>query len=114
MGEYILVIAVLLLSLYGCAELVRCIALRILKTDHSISPVLVLPVSGRCVNVEFIIRAAVSHSRWTSDSPGRVLILDAGMDEETLEIVKKLCDDFSNISVIAPGECEKVIVSGLQ
>lgn len=112
--EYIMLAAVLILSLYGCVELVRSIALRILRSDHSISGILVLPVKGSCRNMEFIVRSAVSNSRWTSDSPGQVMILDNGMDDETRELAEKISLDYENVSVGSFQDCEKMFVSGLQ
>lgn len=114
MGESILMVAVLLLSLYGCVELIRYIALRILKNGNSVSPVLVLPVSGHCQDMEFVVRAAVSRSRWISDSPGSVLIIDIGMDDETRILAKKICDEFSNVSLGVPTDCEKLFAPSLQ
>ncbi|HBT64849.1 MAG TPA: hypothetical protein DEB10_09355 [Ruminococcaceae bacterium] len=114
MGEYILLVMVLLLSLYGCVELVRSITLRFLQSDHSVPTILVLPISGSCRNVEYIVRAAVSRSRWTSDSPGQVLLLDNGMDEQTRVLAEKISQDFENVLLTTPRECEKVFVSGLQ
>jgi hypothetical protein len=64
--------------------------------------------------VEYIVRAAVSRSRWTSDSPGQVLLLDNGMDEQTRVLAEKISQDFENVLLTTPRECEKVFVSGLQ
>ncbi|MDD4412953.1 MAG: hypothetical protein PHR14_00150 [Oscillospiraceae bacterium] len=106
--EYIFWACVLLLSLYGCVELVRNISLRILKTDSPISGVLVLPIEGSCKNLEFVVRAAVSRSRWISDNPSSVLLLDKGMDFDTRLLAEKLCEEYENVIQSTPNDCEKI------
>lgn len=111
MGENILYVAVLLLSLYGCVELIRLIALRLLQTDTGVSSVLVFPISGSCKNMEYIVRAAVSRSRWKPDFKCRILLLDTGMDEHTRKLAEKICRDFENVHISTPKECEKLLTS---
>ncbi|MDD2417456.1 MAG: hypothetical protein PHR24_05335 [Oscillospiraceae bacterium] len=106
--EYILLASVLLLSLYGCVELVRSITLRILKTEGPISGILVLPIQGSCKDMEFVVRAAVSRSRWISDNPSQVLILDKGMDFDTRTLAEKLCNEYENVILGSPNECDKI------
>lgn len=113
MGENILLVVVLLLSLYGCVELVRGIALRLLKSGDSVPAILVLPITGNCRNVEFIVRAAVSRSRWTSDSPSQVLLLDTGMDEQTRVLAEKISRDFENVHISTPKDCGKMFEPGM-
>jgi len=114
MGEYILLTAVLLLSLYGCVELIRSITLRVLKNEKKIPSYLVIPISGNCRNMEFIVRSAVSRSRWMSDFPSKVLLLDAGMDEQTRELAEKICMDFENVHIATQKELDKAFPFNLQ
>ena len=103
MGENILLVVVLLLSLYGCVELVRSLSLRLLRSRNPVPAILVLPI-GSCKELEFIVRAAVSRSRWTSDSPSQVLLLDVGMDEQTRLLAEKMSRDFENVHISTPEE----------
>lgn len=47
MGETILLIVVLLLALYGCTELIRWLAVRLLQPPVKDRSLRVLPVAGR-------------------------------------------------------------------
>jgi hypothetical protein len=114
MGETILLVVVLLLSLYGCVELIRCVTQRLLRIDSTVPSVLVFPISGSCKNMEFIVRSAVSRSRWTSDYPCQVLLLDTGMDEQTRILAEKICRDFENVHISTPEECQKLFAFNLQ
>ena len=62
MGETIMLILVLLLALYGCMELIRRAAVRIMRPSGPRSGILVLPLSGHCGDVEYQIRAAASQN----------------------------------------------------
>ncbi|MCI8553669.1 MAG: hypothetical protein HFJ80_01830 [Clostridiales bacterium] len=94
MGENIMLVVVLLLALYGCAELIRRLVIQVMKPEPDCSGMLVIPVSGHRTDIEYIIRSAVTQSRWAEfRREQRVLLFDAGMDEETRQLAEKVCSE---------------------
>ncbi len=114
MGETIMLILVLLLALYGCMELIRRAAVRIMRPSGPRSGILVLPLSGHCGDVEYQIRAAASQNSWGGEMTGTVLILDAGMDEETRALAEKVCADYPSVRLEKSPELEKMFGARLQ
>lgn len=114
MGETILCIVVLLLSLYGCVELVRAMITRILRPGKETSGVLLLPLSGHRSDVEFIVQSAATRNRWLTEFSEQVLLLDLGMDEETRLLAENACRQFENVRLSTPQDLEKMFDSGLQ
>ena len=88
MGENILYVAVLLLSLYGCVELIRLIALRLLQTDTGIFSAGV-PDKRSCKNMEYICKGSRFTQPLEADFKCRILLLDTGMDEHTRKLAEK-------------------------
>ncbi|HIZ19665.1 MAG TPA: hypothetical protein H9674_02270 [Firmicutes bacterium] len=97
MGETIMLVLVLLLALYGCMELIRRAALRIMRPAEPCSGLLVLPLSGHCADAEYRIRAFAAQSRWMEELAGELLILDAGMDEETRLLAERICAEYPGV-----------------
>lgn len=98
MGEYILLAVVLLLALYGCAQGVGRIVSWIWKPRPDLPAMVILPVSGHREDVEFIVRGAAVRYRWAAGKPhGRILLMDAGMDEETRRLAKAVCGQIPEV-----------------
>lgn len=114
MGETLLLVMVLLLSLYGCMELVRFLALRLLRPGKNEGGVLVLPFSGHRDDVEFQVRSAAVRSRWSPALPSRVLVLDGGMDPETRALAEQICRQYDHVRLGTPEEFEKMFDFHLQ
>ena len=85
MSETIGAVIVLLLALYGCASVIWDILRLIYKPRARDAGMYVIPISGHREDVEYVIRGAAYHAE------GRVLIVDAGMDDETRELTKQVC-----------------------
>ena len=75
MGETVMLVLVLLLALYGCMELIRRAAMRIMRPSVPHPGLLVLPLGGHCDDVEYRIRSVVAQTRWTEEAPGGILLL---------------------------------------
>lgn len=114
MGDTIMLAIVLLLSLYGCVELIRSIVFRILKPFYRCPGILVLPVSGHCTDVEYLVRTATARNRWAADLTEYVLLLDTGMDTETRTLAETICAQCHDVHLGKPEDFEKILVSGLQ
>jgi hypothetical protein len=94
MLNVLFIIFISIFSLYGLIELLRVIKLYIL-TEKSQSFMIVIPACGHNEKIELVIRTAIEQVRWLYK--GRdcdVIIADMGMDEETRDLVFKICNDF--------------------
>ncbi len=97
MGEKILLIAVLLLALYGFAELLCHIAARLLGPGRECGGVWVIPVSGHREDIEVLVREAAA--RRLRGRPYPVLLLDTGMDEETRRLAERVCAQVGTVDI---------------
>ena len=103
MGEQILLTIVLFLAIFGCAELIRLLALRILSPSRGAKEILVIPVAGHLENIEYIIRSAAVRRNWGRCAKNRpVLLLDAGMDEETRRLAEVACTAVKGVDLYTP------------
>ena len=92
MGEYVWLAVVLLLALYGLTQGVGRLMLWMWRPRRPQPAVLILPVSGHCEDVEHTVRGALARQHWvTGGGAGRVLLLDAGMDEPTRDLARAVC-----------------------
>ena len=114
MGETVMLVLVLLLALYGCMELIRRAAARIMRPPEPRSGILVLPLSGHCDDAEYRIRTAAAQARWAEEIAGTVLILDLGMDEETRLLAERVCAEYPAVRLEKPSGLEKVFQPRLQ
>ena len=93
MGAYIWLAVVLLLALYGLAQGIGQLISWIWKPRREIPAILILPVSGPCEEVEYLLRSALIRQRWAAGmAPGRILLMDTGLDEETRQLARAVCD----------------------
>ena len=91
MGENILLVAVLLLALYGCTQLIRWLVLRLLTPPARDKGVRILPLNGHRDDLEY----PVVQRRWAGPllKPERLILLDTGLDEESRQVAELLCRD---------------------
>lgn len=98
MGEYVWLAVVLLLALYGLAQLIGQLICWIWRPRREIPALLILPVSGHCEDMEYTLRRALMRHRWAAAHPGgRILLMDAGMDEETRQLAQVVCDRLDGV-----------------
>ena len=107
MGETILLVVVLLLALYGCMELIRRIVLRVMGPTKS-GGVLLLPISGHCGDVEYLVRSATAQSRWSAELTESILLLDAGMDAETRALAEDVCRQCAGVRVLGREDAAEI------
>ncbi len=103
MGEHILLAVVLVLALFGCAELIRRLVLRVMAPSGHDGGILVIPVSGHREDVEYIVRCASVRRNWGRGGDSRpILILDAGMDGETRRLAQAACAEVKGVDLYTP------------
>ena len=105
-------ILILLLSLYGCAELLLAISRRVLSPPKEDRGVLMIPLCGHRTEIEYVARGAAARERWGAGSP-RVMLVDTGMDDETRRLAEDVCSRLGQ-GLYTYEEFEKVLASGLQ
>ena len=105
-------ILILLLSLYGCAELLLAISRRVLSPPKEDRGVLMIPLCGHRTDIEYVARCAAARERWGAGSP-RVMLVDTGMDDETRRLAEDVCSRLGQ-GLYTYEEFEKVLASGLQ
>lgn len=100
MGEHILLAGVLVLALFGCAELIRRLVLRVMAPSGHEGGILVIPVSGHREDIEYIVRCASVRRGWGRGPDSRpILILDAGMDGETRRLAEAACAETKGVDL---------------
>lgn len=114
MGEKILLAVVLVLALYGCAELIRRVVRAVMSPSRGCEGVWVIPISGHREDVEYIVRAAAAQRGRFGGPKGRILLLDAGMDEETRRLAEQACRDVGTVDMIEENKLSGAAKDGLQ
>lgn len=114
-GEHILLAIVLLLALYGCAELIRRLACFVMAPAKGTAGVLVIPVAGHREDIEYIIRSAAVREKWYyRRRPGPVLLVDMGLDEETRLLAERICRELGNVDIYSEKRADEFAAEGLQ
>ncbi|MCL2488084.1 MAG: hypothetical protein FWE80_05305 [Oscillospiraceae bacterium] len=114
MAEKLWIVLVLLLSLVGCLHCIRWIVLKLLSPRAKETGIWVLPLTGRREDTEYVIRGLISRRRWDCFR-GEAVLLDAGLDPESREIARRLCEEYGGLRLMAADEFMKFVsLSGLQ
>lgn len=92
----------LLLAVYGCAQAIRGAMLRLLAPPQKSNGVWLVPLSGHCEDVEYLVRSASAHRRWSSGS--EICLLDVGADNETRAIADRLCSEMDGVRLLCAEE----------
>ena len=108
MIDIIIEAIILILCAVGGTEIIRMIILYILDVkDKGEYCYIVLPVKGRCEDIESKIRAAAARVRWCDSGGAKsVICLDLGMDEETRKICEKTACDYEIVTILTKEEFE--------
>lgn len=114
-GEHILLAVVLLLALYGCAELIRRLACFVMTPTKGTAGILVIPVAGHREDIEYIIRSAAVREKWYyRRGTGPVLLVDMGMDDETRLLAERICKELGNVDIYSEKRAGEFVPEGLQ
>ena len=101
---------VLLLALYGCAQAVRWLFGRLFGGGMR-QAILLLPLSGHCEDVEYLVRGCL----YTTGG-GRlpIAVVDAGLDESSRALAEEVCARLEGVRLCTWENLEKNGVVGLQ
>lgn len=108
MKEIIIEGAILVLCAVGSMEIIRMIILHIVDVkDKGEYSYIVLPVKGKCADIESRIRACAARVRWCDSGGAKTVIcLDLGMDDETRKICEKTASDYEIVTILTKEEFE--------
>lgn len=105
MIKILLECTVLFLAVIGFIEIIRLCSLLFTTTSVRRYCAIVIPVYGHDEDIEILLRSLIDTVMWDGSSKiQQVVCLNCSMDEETLEICKRVCDDFSFVHICTPEE----------
>lgn len=94
---------VLLLAGIGASQLLFVAASWLVRPRHAPGDIFILPVRGEVENIEQILRYYESRLHQDfRDKMSRVIILDLGASDGTLEVCRRLCDGRSDMVLCRP------------
>ena len=98
-------IIVVLLGLVGITEVVRLIVFWMLSQGRGEKMLIVVPVTGRDEEAEFVLRSAAQRVKWMGGKDEkRVLCVDCGMEEETRRVCETICREYRFMEIVTPEE----------
>ena len=87
-------VIVLLLALYGLAELCRAAALRLFSRQDDCTVMYITPAKTNGEDVEYILRSALSKRRWQPGADVHAVCLDAPLSDETRRVCEAICREY--------------------
>lgn len=107
-------IILLLAAVIGFAHVIGIIQRKIIFGGKDLHLVSVMPLSGHIEDVELIVRGLISRQRWNHRRTCTTIVLvDAGMDEETREICERISKDRSGVLVCDNCQVGNLIERGM-
>ena len=89
------------LALIGALYLVEKMVSAIKLKDAKGEIIYILKLKGKTENIEYILRKLTMKMKWLQGRENKSIIcIDSGIDEETLEVIKKLQKDNSMIKIV--------------
>lgn len=103
-------IPVVLLAVWGLVDLVRRVEEYLLNCREKRYHITVIPLQGHVENVEYIVRSAVSEVTAKSHCiSGEVVLVDNGVDNETMALCKNMCKEVNSVVLCDPFNVKEVI-----
>lgn len=102
MVEVITYTILLLAAVVGFAHILSMLEQKLLHSKHQAHTITVVPLSGHVEEMELLIRELRTGRRRKENT--NLLLVDAGMDEETRSICEKLCGEY--VDLIMCDQCQ--------
>ena len=112
MGETIGLILILLLSLYGCAQLILALSRRLLLPAKGDRGMVIIPLSGHRTDIEYLVRS-ISFRQCQNRHDIPIYLVDTGLDEESRALAFNICGKLGQ-KLYTAEDLEKVWGVGLQ
>lgn len=116
MLEIILKCVLVLILIVGIEEIVRFITIRLVYTSTKNKAVIIIPIKGRDEEAEFTLRSTAEKTKWLGEHHFKAVIcINDNMDDETEEICRTICGEYSFMRFYEFSEIEHYLKSiGLQ
>ncbi|HEX3038559.1 MAG TPA: hypothetical protein VHO94_06165 [Oscillospiraceae bacterium] len=93
-------IVIVLFVIIGLTEFCRVIVMWLYKPRHAKEITMIVPIEGHEEDAEFILKSAAEKMRWMGGKEQKRLIcIDCGMDDETKETCKMICNQYSFVEI---------------
>lgn len=110
MGEMLMELSVLIFAVIGIAEILRTVAMCILSPKNEDKMIIIVPIKGHREDVEMLLRGASYKAKFCNvRKTPKLIILDCGMDDETLDICRVYCKEFNSEIRYYKDEMESVL-----
>lgn len=107
-GEWLAAVVVLLLALYGCAQVIRRLCLWATRCPRSVT-CLRLAVPHESGAVEPLFRCLQGQAAWADVRTERTLVLLPSMDEQQQPLIQKLKRENPSITAVSMQELFTVL-----
>lgn len=112
MVESIAEIIFILLSVVGIVYIWKIFLLFILRNKHDKGVYVVIPISDTCECIEQMVRSTAERTLLMGNSKwDRVICVDYGSNNETKEIIEKLCEEYSFLNYVSEKTFEEIFVN---
>lgn len=82
-------------AIVGVLDIVRNIALFLMRTENDKDVFIVVPIFDNFESVEMLLRSVASRVKWIGGGRfNKVLCINCNADDETKLICEKVCDEF--------------------
>ncbi len=103
---------IILLVILGFVDAIRSLIFIFLKIRGCSNTTIVVPIKGHNERAEFLLRSAIAKIKWMSPiEKAHLICLDCGMDEETKQICKLICEDYDFIDLYDVNDLKSEIIS---
>lgn len=104
--EYALFALFMIACIFAAIELVRLMVRYLTVWKAAPKVVVALPVRGKMEDVEYQVRGLLLKCGW-ENCGGKLLLVDLGADEETLDICRRLCQEDSRLELCLASQLEE-------
>ncbi len=98
-GEWLVAVLVLLLAVYGCAQLIRRVCLWAFRCPRYVA-CMRLAIPQHCGAMEPLFRCLQAQAAWADSHTERTLVLVSAMDEQQQRMVEKLTEENPSVTVV--------------
>lgn len=100
-------IAVVSFAIFGIIDFYKFLSLALFSPKINNSAIIV-PIGKDSNQTEFLVRSAIAKTRWLNlNKNQQIICLDCGMNDESKEICRHLCEKYPFISIKTADELKK-------
>lgn len=100
MEQIIMPIILIVFVMLGVMYILQAITMIIMKPPAEYDYSLIIPIYGHHEDIEYLTRSISERSSRCSKAHLKIILLDCGLDKETLELCNTICDNDENIILL--------------